>query len=62
MEADIKGSLNQINKAWKCFEHKGEPMTKKQVIAVLNYGLMKGYEHTGQFTEEEVDKILKQIK
>ena len=28
MDADIKGCLNQINKSYKAFEHKGKRMSK----------------------------------
>ncbi len=58
MNADIKGALKQIDKSYRSFEHKGMPMTKKQVKSVLEYGLEKGYKHTGQLTDEEVDMII----
>ena len=58
MNADIKGALNQLNKSWKAFTHKGKPMTKLQVKKVLEYGLKRGYDHTGQLTDHEVDLIL----
>lgn len=62
MNADIKGALQQLNKSWKAFEHKGKSMTKQQVKAVLEYGIAKGYKHTGQLTDEEVDVIISKIK
>lgn len=58
MKADIKGALEQINKSYKAFEHRGKPMTKEQVKKVLEYGLSKGYKNTGEFTDEEVDKLI----
>ncbi len=58
MNADIQGALNQINKSYKVFEHKGKPMTKQQVKLVLEYGLKKGYEHTGQLKDKEVESII----
>jgi len=58
MKAAIKGALQQINKSWKAFEHKGKKMTKRQVKSVLEYGLQKGYEHTGQYTDDEIDNII----
>ena len=61
MNADIKGALNQINKSYKAFTHKGKSMTKEQVKSVLEYGLSKGYEHTGQLSDEEIDTILKTL-
>lgn len=62
MNADIVGALNQLNKSWKAFEHRGKPMTKQQVKAVLEYGLKKGYKHTGQLTDDEVDVVLASVK
>lgn len=58
MNADCKGALAQINKSWKAFIHKGKPMTKKQVKAVLEYAVRKGYDHTGLLTDQEVDEII----
>lgn len=62
MHADIQGALAQINKSWRAFEHKGTPMTKAQVKAVLEYADKKGYASTKQLTDAEVDEILKTIK
>ncbi len=62
MNANIKGALAQLNKSWKAFTHKGNPMTKQQVKAVLTYGLLKGYDHTGQIPDEDVDKIISRTK
>ncbi len=59
MNANIKGALEQINKSYKAFEHNGQPMTKQQVKSVLEYGLKKDYEHTGQLSDSEVDDIIK---
>ena len=58
MNADVKGALMQINRSYKAFEHKGKRMTKYQVKKVLEYADSKGYEHTGQLSDEEVDKVL----
>lgn len=58
MNADIKGALEQINKSWKAFEHDGKPMTKEQVRACLTYGLSRGYEHTGQLTDDDIRLVL----
>lgn len=61
MNANIQGALYQINKSWKAFEHKGKPMTKAQVKAVLTYGISKGYISTDDFSDFEIDEILKSI-
>lgn len=60
MNADIKGALQQINKSYKAFVHNGKRMTKVDVQTVLEYGLRKGYVHTGQITDDEIDKLLNQ--
>ena len=62
MNADIKGALERLNKSYKAFTHKGKRMTKKQVRTVLEYGIKKGYVHTGQLTDEEVDEIINKTK
>lgn len=62
MNADCKGALAQINQSWRAFVHKGKPMSKKEVKAVLQYAIHKGYEHTGMLSDEEVDNILQSIK
>ena len=59
MNVDIAGALEQLNRSWKAFEHRGKPMAKDDVRAVLKYGLSKGYKHTGQLSNDEVDKVLK---
>ena len=58
MHADLKGALEQINKSYRAFEHKGNKMTKEQVKKVLEYGIKKGYKSTSELTDEEVDKVL----
>lgn len=59
MHADLKGALENLNKYYHLFEHKGQGLSKAQVKKVLEYGIKKGYETTAQFTDEEVDNILK---
>ena len=61
MNADIKGTLNQINKSYRAFTHNGKSMTKEQVKKVLEYGLAKGYDHTGEITAKEVDAIINKL-
>ena len=62
MHADIKGALAQLDKSWKAFEHKGLPMTKNQVKVVLTYANARGYKTTEELKEEEVDKLIKNVK
>lgn len=58
MHADLRGSLNQLNKSYKAFEHRNNKMSKREVKAVLEYGLKKGYKTTAELSDDEVDKIL----
>lgn len=58
MHADLLGALEQLDRSYKAFEHKGKPMTKDQVRRVLKYGIDKGYKTTAEFSDKEVDKIL----
>lgn len=58
MQADLKGALLQINRSWKAFEHKGQKMSKQQVVDVLKYGIKKGYSTTAELTDDEVDAVL----
>lgn len=62
MDADIQGCLNQIDRSYKAFEHNKERMTKRQVKAVLEHGLSKGYEKVSQISDEEVDEIINNLK
>lgn len=58
MNADLAGALEQLETSCKAFEHKGKPMTKEQVRKVLVYGLQKGYKHTGELTDSDVDAAI----
>lgn len=58
MNADLIGALEQLDKSWKAFEHKGKPMTRDEVRKALVYGIKKGYTHTGELTDEDVDVAL----
>ncbi len=37
MHADLIGALEQINKAYKAFEHRGRRMSKEQVRKVFGW-------------------------
>lgn len=61
MHADIKGALSNINKgggAWRVFEHNGKPLSKSEVVKLLEYGINKGYTTTEEFKDQEVAEIL----
>ena len=62
MHANVKGALAQLNKSWKTFTHKGFPMTKNQVKAVLTYADVQGYKTTAELTDDEIDNIIKNVK
>ncbi len=57
MHADINGTLLNINKSYKLFEHNGKSLTKKQVKKILEYGLKKGYTLTSEFTDIDTENI-----
>lgn len=59
MDADIKGSLNQLNKSYRCFEYKGKSMTKSEVKKVFEYGVKKGYKLVSELSGNEIEAILK---
>lgn len=58
MHADLKGSLIAIENSWKSFVNNGNPMERKEVEYILNYGINKGYKTTADFEENEVDLVL----
>jgi hypothetical protein len=58
MHADLTGALEQLNRSYKAFEHRGQKMSKDQVRKVLKYGIEKGYKTTAELKDEEVDKVL----
>lgn len=60
MNADCKGALEQINTSWRFFEHKGQPMTKEHVKAVLEHAVKAGYKTVFDIPESDIDEILKQ--
>lgn len=60
MHADINGALLHINKSYKLFEHNGKPLTKKQVKKILEFGVKKGYKNTNEFTDVEIEILLKE--
>jgi len=62
MDADIQGCINQINKSYRAFIHRNNPMSKEQVKAVLEYGLQKGYKSTSELSDKEVDEIIFSVK
>ncbi len=61
MTADIKGTLERIDTAYRMFEHNGRNLTKDEVRAILKYGQQKGYTNTGQISDTEVDEVLKAV-
>lgn len=58
MYADCKGALAQLDSSWRAFDHRGKRMTKAQVKAVLEFAVSKGYDHTGEIPDEEIDRII----
>ena len=60
MNANLRGTLYNLGKAVGIIKHNGKSLTRKQLKALCEYGIRKGYEHTGQFSDEEVDAIIAQ--
>lgn len=58
MHADLKGALEQIDRSYRAFEHRGKRMTKAQVRIVLEYGIRQGYKSTADLSDQEVDIVL----
>lgn len=61
MNASINGCLEQVDRSWKAFTHRGKPMSKTQVKAVLMYAKQAGYETTAELKDEEVDEIIDKV-
>ena len=55
---NVKGALNQIDKSWKAFKLEGYQLSKQSVKRILEYAVAKGYEHTGQIRDSEIDHLL----
>jgi hypothetical protein len=58
MHANLLGALQQLDKSYKAFEHRGRKMQKEEVKKILLWGIAKGYKNTSEFTDEEVDNLL----
>lgn len=58
MHADLEGALQQINRSYRAFDHKGQSLSKAQVRKVLEYGINKGYKSTKDLSDDEVDEVL----
>lgn len=58
MHASIKGTLEDFEDRWACFEHRGKKVSKANVMKVLQYALTQGYETTEQLSDEEVDRAI----
>ena len=58
MGANIQWAILNFNRVWNLFEHNGRKLTRMEVMALLNYGLSKGYVSTSQLTDEEIDMVL----
>lgn len=61
MNASVNGALEQLERSYKAFTHRGKAMTKEQVKAVLTYAKQVGYETTNELKDEEVDEIVDKV-
>lgn len=62
MYADVEGALANIKNSWRFFIHRDLPMTQRQVRAVLEYAIQKGYKYIHELTDQEVDKIILDVE
>lgn len=62
MHADLQGALNQLGRSYRWFTHNGNPMTKDQVRAVLEYGIEKGYKTTKDLSDQEIEDVLLKLQ
>ncbi len=62
MDADLRGCLEHIDRSYRAFEHKDMPMSKREVQALLEYGISKGYTSLSEIKDEEIDEVLKSLK
>ena len=59
MNADLQGVLNNLNRAYRMFEHdNGQRMTKDEVEKLMKYGLKKGYKTINEMTPEDEKRAL----
>jgi hypothetical protein len=58
MSNKIKVALDQLDRCWRSFTHRGKPLTKEQVKLVLEWGDFYGYTHIGELSDEDVDTVL----
>jgi len=58
MGANIQWAILNFNRVWNLFEHNGRKLTRMEVMALLNYGLSKGYASTSQLADDEIDMVL----
>jgi len=62
MQVNILGAILEIDRFWKLFHLKNKPLTKEQVIRVLNYGKNKGFIYVHEIPENDIDMILYSYK
>lgn len=63
MHADVIGAFTEmINGGHVPFQHKGKNMSRDQIIAVLGYAIFKGYEKTNELSDDEVDRVITNLK
>jgi hypothetical protein len=62
MNASIKGMLRHFQKAWRCIEYDGYPLSKDQAKDVLEYADSKGYQELSEVTDGDVEYVLEKMK
>lgn len=62
MQVNILGAILEIDRFWKLFHRENKPLTKEQVIRVLNYGKNKGFIYVHEIPEKDINIILHNYK
>ena len=58
MDCNIQQALNELDKCYQAFEHRGQPMYKWQVKQILTQALEEGYEYISEIPYEAVQKVI----
>jgi len=59
MDADIRGCIKAIKKAYRMFSYKGKPLTESQVMDILLDGVSKGYKSRSEITDGDIENALR---
>ena len=58
MDCNIKEALNELDKCYQAFEHRGQPMYKWQVKQILTQALEEGYGYISQIPDADIERVI----